>query len=314
MDGSSKAAMDLLAGSVGGAAQVFVGHPLDTIKVKLQSQVSGKQFSGGWDAMKQTFLKEGVRGYYRGLGPPLATVAAFNAVLFSARGLTEHLLRHPDGSPLTVWDQTLAGAGAGLAVSFLATPTELLKCRLQAQGSLAVATARLAAAGIDPSTVKLYNGPVDVAKHVLINEGGFLGLYRGMGITLIREVPGNMAMFGIYEALRTYFTSIKGLRNPSELDELSLAVAGGIGGSAFWFLCYPFDVIKSKIQTDNVHKPAFNGIYDCLKKTFKADGIKGLYRGFTPCMVRSVIANSVCFVIYEKTLGLLRAHQRERYS
>lgn len=57
-----------MAGSVGGAAQVLVGHPLDTIKatsckdftivdsfaqVKLQSQVGGRQFSGGWDAIKK---------------------------------------------------------------------------------------------------------------------------------------------------------------------------------------------------------------------------------------------------------------------
>lgn len=70
-------------------------------------------------------------GFYRGLGPPLATVAAFNAVLFSSRGISERLLRHEDGSPLTLWDKTLAGGGAGFAVSFLATPTELLKCRLQ---------------------------------------------------------------------------------------------------------------------------------------------------------------------------------------
>ena len=113
------------------------------------------------------------------------------------------------GSPLTIWDQTLAGAGAGVAVSFVATPTELLKCRLQAQGSFATAEARLVAAGIDPSTVKLYRGPMDVARHVVKREGGPIALYRGMGITLLREIPGNMAMFGCYEALRSYFTSIK---------------------------------------------------------------------------------------------------------
>lgn len=41
------------------------------------------------------------------------------------------------GSPLTVGDQMVAGMGAGVAVSFLACPTELLKCRLQAQGDAA---------------------------------------------------------------------------------------------------------------------------------------------------------------------------------
>lgn len=69
--------------------------------------------------------------------------------------------------------------------------------------------ARITAAGIDPNSVKLYNGPMDVARHVLRHEGGVFGLYRGMNSTLLREIPGNMAMFGVYEALRTYFAHQK---------------------------------------------------------------------------------------------------------
>eukprot|EP00210_Caulerpa_lentillifera_P000162 g157.t1 len=284
------------------------GHPFDTIKVKLQSQGTGPKFNGAWDATRKTFMNESFVGFYRGLGPPLATVAAFNAVLFSSRGLAESLLRHEDGSPLTITDKTLAGGFAGVAVSFVATPTELLKCRLQTQGSVATATARLVAQGIDPTTVKLYRGPMDVAKHVFNTEGGLFALYRGLSITILREVPGNMAMFGCYEGAKAYFAHRKGLSDASGLDRLSLATAGGIGGAAFWLLCYPFDIIKSKIQVDNVHQPTYGGIYDCAKKTFQWDGLQGFYRGFSPCMVRSVIANATCFVVYEWASGFLSKH------
>lgn len=127
-------AKDLTAGTVGGAAQLICGHPFDTIKVKLQSQpvpLPGQppKFSGAMDAVKQTIAAEGPRGLYKGMGAPLATVAAFNAVLFSVRGQMETLLRSQPGVPLTVYQQVLCGAGAGLAVSFLACPTELIKCR-----------------------------------------------------------------------------------------------------------------------------------------------------------------------------------------
>ena len=84
---------------------------------------------------------------YRGMGAPLATVALFNAVLFSVRGKMERLLAHADGSPLTVGDQAVAGAGAGVAVSFLAAPTELIKCRLQSQLTTAQA-AGVSTAGV----------------------------------------------------------------------------------------------------------------------------------------------------------------------
>lgn len=127
-------AKDLTAGTVGGAAQLIVGHPFDTIKVKLQSQpapVPGQppKFSGAIDAVKQTITAEGPRGLYKGMGAPLATVAAFNAVLFTVRGQMEAFLRSAPGTPLTVGQQVVCGAGAGVAVSFLACPTELIKCR-----------------------------------------------------------------------------------------------------------------------------------------------------------------------------------------
>lgn len=40
---------------------------------------------------------EGIKGLYKGLGAPLATVSAFNAILFGSRGLTESILAHKDG-------------------------------------------------------------------------------------------------------------------------------------------------------------------------------------------------------------------------
>ena len=127
-------AKDLTAGTVGGAAQLIVGHPFDTIKVKLQSQptpLPGQfpRYSGAIDAVKQTVAAEGPRGLYKGMGAPLATVAAFNAALFTVRGQMEALLMSHPGATLTINQQVVCGAGAGVAVSFLACPTELIKCR-----------------------------------------------------------------------------------------------------------------------------------------------------------------------------------------
>ena len=128
-------AKDLTAGTVGGVAQLICGHPFDTIKVKLQSQPAplpgqAPKYAGAMDAVKQTLASEGPRGLYKGMGAPLATVSAFNALLFTVRGQMEALLRSQPGAPLTVSQQTVCGAGAGVAVSFLACPTELVKCRL----------------------------------------------------------------------------------------------------------------------------------------------------------------------------------------
>ncbi|KAL5713970.1 hypothetical protein ACHQM5_015996 [Ranunculus cassubicifolius] len=289
-------AKDLTAGTVGGAAQLIVGHPFDTIKVKLQSQpvpLPGQppKFAGAIDAVKKTVAAEGLGGLYKGMGAPLATVAAFNAVLFTVRGQLEAFLRTAPGIPLTINQQVMCGAGAGVAVSFLACPTELIKCRLQAQSAL----------GTTAGGIK-YTGPMDVAKHVLRSEGGMRGLFKGLVPTFAREIPGNAAMFGVYEAVKQL---LAGGQDTSKLGRGSLIVAGGVAGGAFWAMVYPTDVVKSVLQVDDYKNPKFKGSIDAFKKIRATEGFKGLYKGFGPAMSRSVPANAACFLAYEITRSSL---------
>lgn len=291
-------AKDLAAGTVGGAAQLIVGHPFDTIKVKLQSQptpLPGQppRYSGAMDAVRQTVAAEGPRGLFKGMGAPLATVAAFNAVLFTVRGQMEAVLRSEPGVPLTIDQQFACGAGAGVAVSFLACPTELIKCRLQAQSVVA---------GADAAAVAVkYGGPVDVAKHVL-SEAGARGLFKGLVPTLAREVPGNAMMFGVYELIKQSFA---GGKDTSGLGRGSLIVAGGLAGASFWSIVYPTDVVKSVIQIDDYKKPKYSGSINAFKSILATEGVKGLYKGFGPAMARSVPANAACFLAYEVTRSSL---------
>ncbi|XP_043717283.1 mitochondrial carnitine/acylcarnitine carrier-like protein [Telopea speciosissima] len=291
-------AKDLTAGTVGGAAQLVCGHPFDTIKVKLQSQPTPApgqlpKYSGAMDAVKQTIAAEGPRGLYKGMGAPLATVAALNAVLFTVRGQMEALLRSEPGAPLSVSQQVVCGAGAGVAVSFLACPTELIKCRLQAQSTLADS--------VSASGKMKYGGPMDVARHVL-SERGVRGLFKGLVPTLGREVPGNAVMFGVYEAFKQF---LAGGKDTSSLSRSSLIVAGGVAGGSLWLLVYPADVIKSVLQVDDFKNPKFSGSVDAFKKILASEGVKGLYKGFGPAMSRSVPANAACFLAYEVTRSSL---------
>lgn len=289
---------DLASGTMGGAAQLIVGHPFDTIKVKLQSQPApgpgqALKYAGAMDAVKQTIAAEGSRGLYKGMGAPLATVAALNAVLFTVRGQMEALLRSEPGAALTVGQQVVCGAGAGVAVAILACPVELIKCRLQAQGTSTGSGAT--------SLAMKYGGPSDVARHVL-QSGGVRGLFKGLVPTMAREVPGNAAMFGVYEAIKQSFA---GGQDTSGLGRGSLIVAGGLAGASFWVSVYPTDVVKSVIQVDDFKNPKYAGSVDAFRKIMASEGMKGFYKGFGPAMVRSVAANAACFLVYEVTRSSL---------
>ncbi|KAH9299381.1 hypothetical protein KI387_031063 [Taxus chinensis] len=284
----SDVAKDLMAGTVGGAAQIVCGHPFDTIKVKLQSQIRG-QYAGATDALTKTIAQQGFAGLYRGMGAPLATVAALNALLFTTRGQMEVFLRFlrekEPGDPaarLSASDQVICGAGAGAAVSFVACPTELIKCRLQAHGGGSV------------------TGPLDVARRVLTREGGFVGFFKGLTPTLCREAPGNAIMFGTYEWVKRWMAGRSGC-DVSELGRGAMLTAGGLAGAAPWIFIYPADVVKSVIQVDDFSRPKYSGSIDAFKKIMAGEGVRGFYKGFGPALMRSVPANAACFLAYEIT-------------
>jgi solute carrier family 25 (mitochondrial carnitine/acylcarnitine transporter), member 20/29 len=191
----------------------------------------------------------------------------------------------------------------------VATPTELLKCRLQAQGDPLLAAQRLAAAtaasgggggaAAASSTVALFRGPLDVARHVLKHERGVRGLYKGLFATFARESLGNVAMFGAYDAARSRAAARRGLSNPDELPFVDTLIAGGVGGTLFWFAAFPSDLVKSKLQTEPFDRPKFAGFWDCVRQTVRECGWGGLWRGFTPALLRAFPANAVCFAGYE---------------
>lgn len=126
-------AQDVIAGTFGGWAQVLVGQPLDTLKVRLQAQPSPPIYKNATDCFRQLIKQEGPKGLYRGVAPPLAGIGFCNAVMFMSNGYFRRLLQKDSSKPLTILEIGLAGSMAGSVMSFLNCPIELLKVKLQTQ-------------------------------------------------------------------------------------------------------------------------------------------------------------------------------------
>jgi len=59
---------------------------------------------------------------------------------------------------------------------------------------------------------------------------------------------------------------LQGLSSTKELGVGSLVLAGGLGGVAYWGPVYPADVIKSRMQVDDLRSPTYRGMLDCFSK------------------------------------------------
>ncbi|TNN48926.1 Solute carrier family 25 member 45 [Liparis tanakae] len=109
--------MEFIAGSLSGALGLAVGHPLDTVKVRLQAQSS---YQGILHCMSQTYSNEGLRGFFKGMAFPVLTAGINNSVIFGSYSnaldyLTES--RHADrdrGKPASAAQVFAAGCFSGL--------------------------------------------------------------------------------------------------------------------------------------------------------------------------------------------------------
>lgn len=256
-----------------GCAGVIVGHPLDTVKVNLQTQDSrNPKYKGTLHCLTSLVRKEGIRGVYRGISSPLAGVAAINAVVFGVYGNTQRFLNNSDALAA----HFAAGAIAGLSQSVLCSPMELAKTRIQITGD------RI--------------GPWQCLKRIHRKEG-FRGVFRGIGATACREVPAYGSYFLTYEVLT---------RNSRPVSTVTMIFAGGFAGIVSWIITYPVDVLKSRIQADGMSgSPQYKNFVDCYQKSVKNEGYGFLVRGITPTVLRAFPTNAACFVVVTWSLRLL---------
>lgn len=283
----AKGLKDSLAGTISGAACLFAGHPFDTVKVRMQTQGDA---TGAISTLTKTVSDEGILALYKGVTSPLVGMMFETAVLFVVYGQLKIMLQKDPNVPLTLKQYSIAGGLSGIATSFVLTPVELVKCRLQIQ--------RNRLGDVTAAAAMKYKGPWDCLVKT-VKEQGIKGIFRGLGPTLAREVPGNMAFFGSYEAMKQILTP-----EGKSTDELSiprLVLAGGLGGVAYWSTFYPADVAKSRIQTTETPLSLFG----CLRQIYAKEGVRGLYRGYIPTVIRAFPANAVMFSVYELLSRLL---------
>ena len=175
-------------------------------------------------------------GFYRGMSLPLAGTIVETSVLFSTNGALKRFLREaghigPDAD-LPMPYVMMSGAGTGFVVSWVLTPIELVKCRLQVPPP-----------GTAPA--QRYKGPYDCLMRSIRSEG-LRVMYRGHVGTMLREVPGTMCWFGAYETFVRWMTPTGMSR--SDLHPSTIVVAGALGGMSYWTIMYPCDTVKSAMQ------------------------------------------------------------------
>ncbi|KAK9481242.1 mitochondrial carrier domain-containing protein [Lipomyces japonicus] len=286
----SRKAKDTTAGFVGGAVQVLIGQPFDLVKVRLQTG----QFSTPLQAFSKTLAAEGPLAFYKGTATPLIGVGVCVSVQFYAfhearRFILNRNNNNGDGSnQLSLGQFYLAGALAGIANSPVAGPVEQIRILLQTQRY----------------NHKVYDGPLDAVKKIYRSEG-LPGIFRGQGVTLLREAQAYGLWFLTFEFLMKQLQTRSGVKR-NDIPAYQVAACGALAGEVLWLGSYPLDVIKSQVQSDGFGKDkVYHGAIDAAKKTFRTAGLAGFWKGLVPTLLRATPCSAGTFASVELTMRLL---------
>ncbi|KAK3487130.1 mitochondrial carrier domain-containing protein [Neurospora crassa] len=288
-------AKDLFSGAVGGIAQVLIGQPFDIVKVRLQTST---QYSSALTAAASIYKHEGALAFYKGTLTPLLGIGACVSIQFGAFHSARRFLEQrratadksfiPGVSNLGYGEYYAAGAFAGVANSVISGPIEHVRIRLQAQPH---------GAG------RLYSGPWDCVRKLSQQAGGVLpGLYRGEVVTVLREAQA----YGLWFLAFEWLMNADAARNKidrKEIPSYKIALYGGLAGEALWLGSYPLDVVKSKMQTDGFGAgQKYTSMRDCFAQTFRAEGMRGFWKGIGPTLLRAMPVSAGTFAVVEMTM------------
>jgi solute carrier family 25 carnitine/acylcarnitine transporter 20/29 len=260
-------------------------------------------------SVQECYKNEGFAGFFKGVSFPVISVPIVNAVLFSVHNLSKSLLGFNEENEMSIYEGMLCGAIAGLTNCLVATPIELVKCKLQVQ--------------YESISKAYYKGVIDCVRKIYL-QGGIKAIYQGNYAMIWREIPGYAAQFAGYDYSKKIIAKFMN-KSIDSLNSLELMICGAVGGYLCWQFSYPQDVIKTLLQTQSTNKelettnnrnyyngdqnnvtkfrPRFydGGFYECAKYIYQSEGMIGFWRGYLPCTLRAFLANGVLFLTYEKS-------------
>lgn len=173
-------------GAIAGFANGFLTSPIEHIRIRLQTQTTGKEmFHGPIDCFKKLYQIDGLRGIYKGLGPTLFRESVGLGIYFATYEalIAEDIKRHHiSRSDIEPWKLCLYGGLSGYTLWTSIYPVDIIKSKMQT----------------DSLTGAKYKNSISVVKDIF-HKQGIKGFYKGFLPTILRAAPANGATFAVFE-------------------------------------------------------------------------------------------------------------------
>mmetsp|Transcript_62121 Transcript_62121/g.160168 ORF Transcript_62121/g.160168 Transcript_62121/m.160168 type:complete len:338 (-) Transcript_62121:339-1352(-) len=301
-DAAGLGLFDAVSGVCGAVCCTYAGLPFDVAKVRLQSQAApaaplppvatasassrpvayAPRYCGLVDCVLSTIREDGYRGLFRGAAPALASACAENAVGITVQHAAHRRLALYYGDPETRFSMTtecMLGGFTGIFTSVAMCPFEVAKVQLQV-------------AGATPNAGKAQSMELKGCVRAILRDHGVRGFFRGLTGLWARDIPFNAVFFGSYETFCTALMKYSQVHSKDDLSPAQVLCSGGCAGALGWSLVLPFDVAKTRLQSGQIEGSCFR----VLRHIARTEGMKGLFSGWGPAVMRAFPANAGLFL------------------
>ncbi|KAJ0089404.1 hypothetical protein Patl1_31777 [Pistacia atlantica] len=291
----------LLAGGIAGAFSKTCTAPLARLTILLQAKGSVQGMHSDVAALSKTSIwreasrivnEEGFRAFWKGNLVTIAHRLPYTSVNFYAYERYKNLLQsvmgledHRGSTSAELCVHFVGGGLSGITAASATYPLDLVRTRLAAQRQT------------------MYYKGIWHSFNTICREEGFLGLYKGLGATLLGVGPSIAISFTVYESLRSFWQS----RSPNDSTVMVSLACGSLSGIASSTATFPVDLVRRRMQLEGAGGRArvYNtGLFGTFGHIIRSEGLRGLYRGILPEYYKVVPSVGIVFMTYE-TLKML---------
>lgn len=307
--------------------------PLDVVKIRLQAQqkalLSNKcylycnglmehlcpcgetawiprrvHFHGTFDAFYKIAKLEGVPALWSGLSPTLVLALPCTVIYFVSYEQLRYKIKSiyntfSGDMSQPIWIPLIAGATARITAVTIVSPLELIRTKMQSK--------------------KLTYTEINGALRQVVKYEGYKGLFRGLGSTLLRDVPFSGIYWTTFETTKRAFNKPDSEKNTFLFNFFCGSVAGSIAA----FITLPFDVVKThqqielgekEIYTEGKSKQRASNMNEIAKNIYRNHGFKGLFTGLLPRIFKVAPACAIMIATFEYGKQFFRTYNTQKYK
>ncbi|KAJ2657331.1 hypothetical protein IWW48_004575 [Coemansia sp. RSA 1200] len=291
-------------GGFAACAANFFTHPLDLLKVRLQTvKGAATSASGGGGGLlgqvvRTIYAEQGVLGFYNGISAAVLRQMTYSMARFATYETLKTQLASEDGT-LPFYRMAAAGVVAGAVGGVCGTPADIVLVRLQNDGALPVEKRR--------NYRNAFDGLIRIAR-----DEGAGGLFKGVAPNVSRAMLMTGSQLCSYDAFKQLL-----LASPYFSDGLALHFSASfLAGFVATTISSPFDVVKTRIMNAGpaVAGGPRRGLLQAMATIAREEGPLALYKGWTPAFVRMAPQTILTFIFLEQFRNVYWARHAQKNS